>query len=536
MPLLLQDWVTQQANERPEASAVVSDAGRLTYGDLEALSTRLARALKEAGCQQGDRVALLMPKSPLAIAGLLGIFKADCIYVPLDPGSPASRLAKILDSCENRWVLAAGPVTPVIEELLREERRRQRLAIGWLDSRPPAASFDVALTLREVVGCSDEPLAYRNGSQDPSHILFTSGSTGTPKGVVITHANVIQFVRWATRYFAMDSSDRVSAHPPLHFDMSFLDIFCAAAVGAELHLVSPVLNVLPNKLADFIRRSELTQWYSVPSILTYMAKFDVIRFNDFPHLRRLLWAGEVLPTPTLMYWMKRLPHVTFTNLYGPTETTISSSYYTVPRCPEDPQAAIPIGAACDGEELVLLDDSMQVVPRGEIGDLYIAGAGLACGYWRDPERTGAAFVPHPQRPSERVYKTGDLARIGDDGQVYFLGRSDSQVKSRGYRIELGEIEAALNTIAGVQECAVVAVNTGGFGGAVICAAYVPTPGSHLSAAILRRELGRLVPGYMLPARWLALDHFPRNANGKADRPRLKELFDERSDSDAAQTA
>jgi amino acid adenylation domain-containing protein len=536
MPLLLQDWVTRQADRRPEATAVVSEAGRLTYADLEALSTRLARVLREAGCQQGDRVALLMPKSPLAIVGLLGIYKSDCIYVPLDPASPAGRLTKILDSCDNSWLLAAGPATPALDEILREDRWRQRLSIGWLDSQPPAGSFDVAFTLRDVVGCPDAPLAYHRGSHDPAHILFTSGSTGTPKGVVITHANVIQFVQWATRYFGMDSSDRVSAHPPLHFDMSFLDIFGAAAVGAELHLVSPALNVLPNKLADFMRGAELTQWFSVPSILTYMAKFDAVRFNDFPHLRRLLWAGEVLPTPALMYWMKRLPHVTFTNLYGPTETSISSSYYTVPACPEDAKAAIPIGAACDGEELLVLDGSMQTAPRGEIGDLYIAGAGLARGYWRDPERTAAAFVAHPQRPSERIYKTGDLARIADDGLVYFLGRSDSQVKSRGYRIELGEVEAAVNTIAGVQECAVVAIDTGGFEGAVICCAWVPTPGCEASAASLRRELGRIIPGYMLPARWLALDQFPRNANGKADRPRLKELFEERSSADAAQTA
>jgi len=536
MPRLLQDWVTEQAEKRPEASAVVSEAGRLTYAELDALSTRVARVLKQGGCRQGDRVALLMPKSPLAIAGLLGIYKADCIYVPLDPASPASRLKKILDSCENRWVLAAGPVTPVLEELLQEERWRQRLSIGWLDTRRPAGGFAVEFTLADVMLCSAAPLACRNGSQEPAHILFTSGSTGTPKGVVITHANVIRFVEWATRYFALDSSDRVSAHPPLQFDLSFLDVFGTAAVGGELHLVPSELNVLPNKLADFIRASGLTQWFSVPSVLTYLAKFDVVRFNDFPLLRRLLWAGEVLPTPTLIHWMKRLPHVTFTNLYGPTETSIASSYYTVPACPEDPQAAIPIGVACDGEELLVLDESMQAVPRGDTGELYIGGAGLACGYWRDPERTAAAFVRQPQRPSERLYKTGDLARIGDDGLVYFLGRADSQIKSRGYRIELGDIEVALNTLAGVQECAVVAINTGSFEGAVICCAYVAAAGSDVAPTRLRRELGRLVPGYMLPARWLALDQFPRNGNGKTDRRRLKEEFEERGDAHAAQTA
>jgi amino acid adenylation domain-containing protein len=514
----------------------VSDAARLTYAELDGLSTQVARLLKETGCQQGDRVALLMPKSPMAIVGLLGIYKADGIYVPLDPLSPVSRLKKILDSCENRWLLARGPVTSVLEDLLQEERWRQHLRVGWLDSALPARDgFHVEFTLDDVFGYSAAPVASRNGSDDPAHILFTSGSTGTPKGVVITHSSVIQFIEWATRYFGMDSSDRVSAHPPLHFDISFLDIFGTAAVGGELHLVPRELNLLPNKLADFIRASELTQWFSVPSILNYMAKFDVVRFNDFPKLKRLLWAGEVLPTAALIYWMKRLPHVRFTDLYGPTETTIASSYYTVPECPEDLQEPIPIGAACAGEELLVLNESLQPLPPGETGELYISGVGLARGYWRDPERTEAAFVRHPERPSERIYKTGDLARIGDDRLVYFLGRSDSQIKSRGYRIELGEIEAALNAVDGVLECAVVAVNTAGFGGAAICCAYVPVAGTDLTPTEIRRELSRLVPGYMLPTRWLAFDRFPKNASGKIDRRRLQAIFDERVDTHATQT-
>jgi amino acid adenylation domain-containing protein len=525
-PRLLQDWVTEQADKRPESSAVVSDTARLTYAGLDALSTQVARLLKEAGCQQGDRVAVLMPKSPMAIVGLLGIYKADGIYVPLDSSSPVNRLKKILDCCESRWLLAARPVMSVLEELFQEERWQQLLRVGWLDVAPPASNgFRAEFTLDDVVGYSAAPLACRNTSQDPAHLLFTSGSTGTPKGVVVTHSNVIHFVEWATRYFGMDSSDRVSAHPPLHFDISFLDIFGTAAVGGELHLVSHELNLLANKLADFIRASELTQWFSVPSILNYMAKFDVVKFNDFPTLKRLLWAGEVLPTPALIYWMKRLPHVRFTNLYGPTETTIASSYYTVPTCPEDPQAAIPIGAGCDGEELFVLDESLQPLPRGETGDLYIAGVGLARGYWRDAERTEATFVRHPRCPSKRIYKTGDLARIGDDGLVYFLGRRDSQIKSRGYRIELGEIEAALNTVAGIQESVVVAAETGGFEGSVICCAYVPAAGRDITPLALRSKLSLLVPSYMLPARWLAFDEFPKNANGKADRRRLRELFE-----------
>ena len=531
----LQDWVIEQAERRPESPAVVSGEARLTYAELDTLSTQLARLLKEAGGKRFDRVALLMPTSPAAIIGLFGIYKADCLYVPVDTASPVSRLKKILESCENQWILAAGPVTPLLKELVEDESWRRRLRVGWLEYGQPAG-IDVEFTLTDVAASPAGHVAAQNVSTDPSHILFTSGSTGMPKGVVLTHANVIHFIEWATKYFGMDASDRACAHPPLHFDMSMLDIFSMMAVGGQLHLIPRDLNPLPNTLADFIRSAELTQWYSVPPVLNYLAKFNAVRFNDFPAMRRVLWCGDVLPTPALIYWMQRLPHVTFANLYGPTEAAISSSYYTVPECPLDPQASIPIGTACTGEELLVLDDRLRRVPSGETGDLYIGGVGLAAGYWRDPERTAAAFVPHPERPSERIYKTGDLARIGDDGLVYFLGRSDFQIKSRGYRIELGEIEAGLNAIPGIQECAVVAVGTEAFEGLSICCAYVPAAGSSLTPAFIRRELGRLVPSYMLPTRWRAFESFPRNASGKIDRRRIKDAFEAEVDAHAAQTA
>jgi len=279
-------------------------------------------------------------------------------------------------------------------------------------------------------------------------------------------------------------------------------------------------------LAQFIRAAELTQWFSVPSLLSYLAKFDVVRFDDFPTLRRLLWCGEVFPTPALRYWMTRLPHVTFTNLYGPTETTIASSYYTVPSCPEDDRGAIPIGSPCAGEELLVLNERLQPVPPGEVGDLYIRGVGLSPGYWRDPEKTRAVFLSNPfaSDPADRIYRTGDLARIGDDGLVYFLGRADSQIKSRGYRIELGEIETALNALSCLRECAVIAVSTDGFEGTAICCAYVPSPGVAVTPGELRHALAKVLPAPMLPSRWMAYERLPRNANEKFDRRLLQEAF------------
>jgi amino acid adenylation domain-containing protein len=522
---LLQQGVTAQAQARPEAVALRFKDSSLTYGALELASNRLARLLADAGCRRGDRVALLMPKMPAAIVAMLGALKAGAIYVPLNPGDPEARLARTLEASDCRCVLGAGAVGPLLRKALAVATLAQRLVIGWIDPQEPSG-IEVEFGARDLESYPGTLPPCASSGDDIAHILFTSGSTGTPKGVPITHAGVIHVIRWAQAYFGITRRDRISQHPPLRFDVSTFDIYGALWAGAELHLVPPELNLLPHKLARFIREARLTQWFSVPSILNLLAKFDALRQDDFPALRRVLFAGEVLPTPTLMYWMRRLPHVRFTNLYGPTETTIVSSYYTLPRCPADEREPIPIGTACDGEELLLLDEQLKPVPPGEIGDLYIRGVGLSPGYWRDPEKTRGAFLQFPgsSDPGDRLYRTGDLARRGADGQFYFVGRADTQIKSRGYRIELGEIESALSALPALRESAVVAMRSAGFEGWLICCAYVPAPGACASPERLRKRLAGLLPGYMLPARWMRYDALPTNASGKIDRPKLKDGF------------
>jgi len=535
MRQLLQNWVTRQAESRPDARCVVFGGESLTYGELEERSNRLARLLRETGCRKGDRVCLLMPKSPSAILGMIGALKAGCMHVPIDSASPAARIARILESCEPHCILAAGPVVTLLNELLANDDFSGRISVGWLETTKPETNLPPAFTNTDLQAVSAQPLSQECDSKDPAHILFTSGSTGAPKGVVITHANVIAFVNWALEHFGIDHTDRFSGHTPFHFDLSTFDIFGTFAAGAELHLVPPGVALLPPKLVEFIRNSRLTQWFSVPSVLNYIAKFNALRPGDFPSLKRVLWCGEVLPTPALIYWMKHLPHVRFTNLYGPTEATIASSYYDVPQCPLTPQEQVPIGRACGGEELLVLDDELQPVQAGEIGNLYIGGRGLSPGYWRDPEKTASAFASDPRASTlrydsdlsasgQRLYRTGDLAWQDASGSFYFVGRADTQIKSRGYRIELGEIETALNSYEALQECAIVAIQSENFGGWMICCAYVPRKEASVSQSMLRNHLERFVPAYMLPVRWMEFPALPKNANGKIDRPRLKDLF------------
>lgn len=531
MKTLLQNYVSDQAQRRPDATAVVSPEATLTYAELEARSNQLAWLLQSSGCSRGDRICLLAPKSATSIVAILGIYKSDCIYVPLDPGSPAPRLSKMIESAQPRWILAAGSVRSLLDELFASDAARDHARVGWLEAQRISGDHFVSdFSLRDVAGYSSTLPFCRNQEFDIAHLLFTSGSTGIPKGVQITHANVIAFVEWAVRYFGIDHSDRHSCHPPLHFDLSLFDIFGTLAAGAALFLVPPELSLFPNKVADFIRSNQLTQWFSVPSLLTYMANLDVVRPGDFPALKRLLWCGEVLATSTLIHWMRRLPHVGFTNLYGPTETTIASSYYTLPACPQKETDAIPIGRGCGGETLHVLDGDLQPVARGVVGDLYVGGVGLSPGYWRNDEATRSAFIPNPlsDDDSERLYRTGDLAMVGPDDQFYFRGRVDSQVKSRGHRVELGEIETALDTLRMTEDCAVVAVPSSRFDGHTICCAYVAARGFTVNAAILRTQLMTKLPSYMVPTEWLELPVLPSNGNGKVDRPRLKKEFERRS--------
>jgi amino acid adenylation domain-containing protein len=521
---LLQDYVSAQASLRPQAPAIAWKGEKLSYGALEQRTNRLARLLAGLGAERGDRIALLLPKSPLAITAMVGTLKADCAYTPVDLKNPAPRVAQILAALESRVLLACREAAPLVEQLARESGLGP-VRVAWLDGEAPAGLPSHA-ALADLEGCSADsvPSASRDG--DVAHILFTSGSTGVPKGVMITHANVIAFVEWAKAHFDIQATDRCSGHSPLHFDLSTFDTYGSFAAGAELHPVPVELNLLPHKLAQFMRDAALTQWFSVPSALNHMAKADVIKEHDFPSLRRLLWCGEAWHAAGLAHWMRRLPHVRFTNLYGPTEATIASSWYDVPGIPEDETKPVPIGRACDGEELLVLDEALRPSAPGETGDLYIRGVGLSPGYWRDAAKTAAAFVANPfsEDAEDRIYRTGDLARVSENGEIVLVGRADTQIKSRGYRIELGEIEAVLHTIETLEESAVVAVESGGIDGLAIACGYAPRPGIELEPADLRALLAARLPAYMLPARWRRFDRLPLNANGKVDRKALKEIF------------
>lgn len=422
MTEMLHHWVTREANRRPDAPAVVLGEEHLSYGELETLSNQLARALRERGCVRGDRVALLVPQSPLAIVCLLGIYKSDCIYVPLDQAAPAAQLARVIAASGARCLLASASVAPRVRELLAQPGL-PNLRIGWLGN--PDLSQGIlpsAFRFSDIVALPGTPLPSAYRAQDAAHIFFAVGDDGETRGVVSTHANVVTGIDWALRHFRINETDRVAGHTTLSQGSSLFDIFASLGAGAELHLVPPEVKLLPGRLAAWIRTSAITQWASASAVLHNMAEFDVVQAWDFLELRRVIWSGDTLPIKALAYWMKQLPHVQFTKFYGAPESGITTGYHTVATYPEQEGEELPIGKAMDGSEILLLDHNFQPVASGETGQLYVRGAALSPGYWQDHDSTARAF---PELDGfGRSYRTGDLGRRGHDGHLYHAGRSE----------------------------------------------------------------------------------------------------------------
>ncbi len=527
--MMIYDWSREQAKKNGDQIAISLSGEHVSYGTLESQSNQLAGRLLVNGLETSSRVCLFMEKTPKTIIAMLGISKAGGVYVPLDIHSPAERLIKIIKSASPSLLLLDHISIHLFQSLIQVDSSLGDIPWVWWSENEMEYADDSkpGFMFSDIKKEADYPHQVRNAEYSPAHILFTSGSTGDPKGVVITHKNICSFIEWAVPFFDMKPGENTSCHSPLHFDLSTFDIYGAFAAGCHLHLVPAEISANPKKMVAFIRDNELHQWFSVPSALSYLARFNAIPKEGFPTLKRLLWCGEVFPLPALQYWMKKLPGVKFTNLYGPTEATIASSYYDVSEIPEL-DTEIPIGKACGGEKLLILNENLHQVKYGEVGNLYIAGSGLSPGYWLDQAKTNAAFIWYTNEEGDwvRIYKTGDIASLSGDGFVFFHGRSDYQIKSRGYRIELGEIEVALGQNDLLREYAVVPVKKNGFEGTSIGCAFV---GLNLSngelAPQLKQKLSHKVPAYMMPQYWKEYDKLPRNGNGKIDRKKLSENFE-----------
>ena len=499
---MIHELVRAAAERDGESVAVRAGSQALTYAELDRRSSRLAHALLDHGVGAGDRVGLLLEKSPEALVGIYGIHKAGATYVPLDEQAPAGRLAYIARDAGIGCLITSVERAAGWPELIAAGAPLRTLVVAGEGEVDPAGTTAVPWDALDAY-----PQAAPDLRADPdrlAYILYTSGSTGEPKGVMLSHRNGLAFVDWAAREVGVGPEDRLSSHAPLHFDLSTFDLFAAAWGGASVTLVPREASVFPIELTRFIGDAEISVWYSVPSILTMLVLRGGLDSASLPRLRAILFAGEVFPTKYLLRLMELVPRARYLNLYGPTETNVCT-WYEVEH--GDALAdGVPIGYAIDNVELIVEGPDGRPVGRGEIGELLVRGPTVMHGYWGDPERTARTLTADAH---ERTYRTGDLVREALGGALMFLGRRDSQVKTRGYRVELGEIESALYTLGAVVECAVVAIADEQITNRLKAFVVTREP---LSVAEISARCRERLPRYMVP------DEFELASRCRSPRP------------------
>ena len=517
MSTLLHQLLEGSASRFPERPAIVEGDRVVTYADVDRRANQVAQLLVSEGVKVGDRIGLFIDKSVEAVVGIYGALKAGAAYVPLDVRAPSSRLGYIAGNCELNWLITTVKKDKQWSELMAAGAPlRNVITMDAADPVPPDGVR--GLGTNDLERQPDTAVSVEHNQDALAYILYTSGSTGQPKGVMLTHGNGLAFVEWTIKELSLTSQDRVSSHAPFHFDLSIFDLYAAAGAGAAVALVPSSTSVFPKEVARFIREKQISVWYSVPSILSLLIQHANLTEGDFPRLRAMVFAGEVFPSKYLSRLMTALPHVSFHNWYGPTETNVCTAYPV--SSPPDPLGPdIPIGWAIDGVETIVVTADGRVAGPGEEGELLVKGPTVMKGYWGDPEKTAARLVADPLQPEsgDVVYRTGDLVVGGPNG-YRFLGRRDHQIKSRGYRIELGEVETAINAHPGVVECAATAVPDEVISNRIV--AYVVAK-PNLDDRNLAEWCATLIPKYMVPESFVFVDLLPKTSTGKIDRQALQ---------------
>ena len=489
--LPIHDLFQHQARRNPDAVAIASLEGRLSYGELNRRANQLGHYLRKQGVGRGVLVGILMPRGIDQIVSVLGVLKAGGAYVPLDGSYPMSRLAYMIEDGE-------------VSVLLMKEEMEERMPAYW------GRVVRVEEEREEIGRESGEEVESGVSGRDVAYVIYTSGSTGMPKGVMVEHCGLVNLAEAQISTFGMGQGDQVLQFASFSFDASIFEIVMALRAGATLHLATQEKLLPGPELLQLLKENRITNITIPPSVLAMLPE------EELPELKTIIVAGEACPADLVSRWGKGRR---FFNAYGPTETTV---WATVARC-LDGGSKPTIGRAIPNAKTYLLDSQMRPVPVGLPGELHIGGAGLARGYLHKPGLTAERFVPDPfsSEPGSRLYKTGDLARYLPGGEIDFLGRVDHQVKVRGFRIEPGEVEAILRQHSDVGEAVVMVKESAA--GEKRLVAYITSRADHQPdlkemAGLLKEKL----PDYMIPSDIVVLDAFPRTPNGKLDRKALPE--------------
>lgn len=444
-------------------------------------------------------VVVFMQKAPKEIVAFYGVIAGGNYYVPIDEEMPQSRIELILENVKTPLIIC--------DESTVEIARGFELGDGEI------VLYDDMIQTPVNDEAIDE--IYRKAiDTDPIYIVFTSGSTGIPKGVVACHRSVIDYVEQLSEVLGFDENTVFGNQTPLYFDACLKEIYPTLKFGATTYLIPKSYFSFPIKLVEFLNQYKINTICWVVSALTMVSAVNTFKSIRPEYLRTIAFGSEVFPIKQFKRWKEAVPNATFTNLYGPTETTGMCCYYRVEREFADDEV-IPIGHSFDNRQILLLDADGRQVKQGEEGEICIRGTALTLGYYNDPERTAAAFVQNPLNSlySELIYKTGDLARYNEAGELIFASRKDYQIKHMGHRIELGEIEVNVNRLEGIHIAACVYDTNK----KKIVLYFV----GELTEGELASALKTKLPRYMIPNKIVKLDEMPFTANGKIDRVTLK---------------
>ncbi len=486
----LHELFEAQAKQTPDLLAVADPRQQLTYRELDVRANRLARHLLSLGAGPEKLVALCLNRSVAFVAGALATLKAGAAYLPLDPGTPRDRLDFMLNDAN----------VPVV---LTERRISQELPSGpW-----KLVTLDKESSL---IDCHEaEPIASGATLDNLAYVIYTSGSTGQPKGVEITHRSLLNLVLWHQRAFTLAPADRATQLASPAFDAAVWELWPYLTAGASIHIPDETVRLSAAVLRDWLVENRISITFAPTALAEQLLALE---WPGKVCLRFMLTGGDKLrsdPPPTLPFVL--------VNNYGPTEATVVTTSGLVPVCAHEDQDPS-IGKPISNTTVYLLDDHLRPVAVGEMGEIYIGGAGVARGYLNRPELTAQRFIPDPfcDRPGARMYKSGDLARYRLDGALEFVGRVDNQVKVRGFRVELGEIEGVLGEHPGI-EAAVMTSQEGERGQTRLVAYVVARSSPPPSSEELRGYLKKKLPEWMLPARFEFLPALPLTPSGKVDR-------------------
>ena len=501
MKTLILDYLEETAARLPDKTAFADPDSSVTFAAL----LRGARAAASAllGCTQPRMVlGFYMDKSVAALMGFMGAVYAGCAYAPLNLRHPAARILSILDTLDAPVVITDRAHLAQLEAM--QSGRTLLCVEDLLEHEEDAAGL----------------AAIRRGmiDVDPLYVNFTSGSTGTPKGVVVCHRSVVDFITCFTEIFSITEQDVLANQAPFDFDVCVKDIYSGLFTGATVQIIPTAYFTQPTKLMDFLCDRGATMLIWAVSALCFVTTMNALDYRKPDTLRAILFSGEVMPIKHLHKLQKHLPDVMYVNLYGPTEITCNCTYYIVDRAFEVGET-LPIGVPFPNERILLLREDNTPAAPGEVGELCVSGTAVAMGYYKDPERTAAAFTQNPLGPAflETIYRTGDLVRLAENGEMVYVSRKDFQIKHMGHRIELGEIETALCAVEGVERACCLYLHDKG---KILCYTCGPAQKAQIVEA-----LHVTLPAYMIPNLFRTIDAMPLNKNGKIDRNALMALYE-----------